>query len=74
MTNESLFLKRIQDKYKLTNIKFIFRTYNPDKIRKIRFIEPWQWQYIPFLNYKQYIKETELKLIQQLTGISKIKL
>ena len=50
-------------KYNLKNEGFIFRTYNITKIKDIRFIEPWQWQYIPFLKYKQSVKESILTMI-----------
>ena len=56
----------------LKNEGFIFRTYNINKIKDIRFIEPWQWQYIPFLKYKQSVKESILTMIQNITGINKI--
>lgn len=62
----------IKKKYHLKNEGFIFRTYNISKIKDIRFIEPWQWQYIPFLKYKQSVKESILTMIQNITGISKI--
>lgn len=67
-------LNYIKKKYNLQNTGFIFRTYNIKKIKDIRFIEPWQWQYIPFLKYKQSVKESILNMIQNITGISKIKI
>ncbi len=67
-------LNYIKKKYNLQNTGFIFRTYNIKKIKDIRFIEPWQWQYIPFLKYKQSIKESILNMIQNITEISKIKI
>lgn len=72
--NISKFLNYIKLKYKLSNTSLIFRTYNVNKIKDIRFIEPWQWQYIPFINYKQSVKESILQLIQHITGIDKIKI
>ena len=65
-------LNYIKKKYNLKNEGFIFRTYNITKIKDIRFIEPWQWQYIPFLKYKQSVKESILTMIQNITGINKI--
>lgn len=65
-------LNYIKKKYHLKNEGFIFRTYNINKIKDIRFIEPWQWQYIPFLKYKQSVKESILTMIQNITGINKI--
>ena len=67
-------LNYIKKKYNLQNTGFIFRTYSIKKIKDIRFIEPWQWQYIPFLKYKQSVKESILTMIQNITGISKIKI
>ena len=58
--NQDKFLNYIKVKYKLSNTAIIFRTYNINKIQQIRFIEPWQWQYIPFINYKQSVKESVL--------------
>ena len=58
--NQDKFLNYIKVKYKLSNTALIFRTYNINKIQQIRFIEPWQWQYIPFINYKQSVKESAL--------------
>ena len=58
--NQDKFLNYIKIKYKLSNTALIFRTYNINKIQQIRFIEPWQWQYIPFINYKQSVKESVL--------------
>lgn len=58
--NQDKFLNYIKVKYKLSNTALIFRTYNINKIQQIRFIEPWQWQYIPFINYKQSVKESVL--------------
>lgn len=65
-------LNYIKKKYNLKNEGFIFRTYSISKIKDIRFIEPWQWQYIPFLKYKQSVKESILTMIQNITGINKI--
>lgn len=72
--NQDKFLNYIKVKYKLSNTALIFRTYNINKIQQIRFIEPWQWQYIPFINYKQSVKESVLQVIQHITGIDKIKI
>lgn len=72
--NIDKFLERIKTKYNLKNTGFIFRTYNPSKIQSIRFIEPWQWKYIPFIDYKQNVKNQTLQLIHSITGINKIKI
>lgn len=67
-------LNLIKTKYNIKNTGFIFRTYNINNIKDIRFIEPWQWKYVPFMNYKQSIKESILQAIQHITGIDKIKI
>lgn len=72
--NQTLFLNSIVQKYKIKNYSLIFRTYSSKNIKTLRFIEPWQWQYIPFINYKQNIKQNILQLIQHITGIDKIKI
>ena len=72
--NQTLFLKRIVEKYHIENYDLIFRTYSSSNIKTIRFIEPWQWQYIPFVNYKQNIKTNILQLIQHITKIDKVKI
>lgn len=74
MQNESDYIHKIVDRYKLKNINLIYRTYSSAKMKNIRYIEPWQWQYIPFINYKQSVKESTLKLIHNITGIEKIKI
>ena len=47
---------------------FIVATNEQKKILKNQFkkyynIEPWQWKYIPFLKYKQSVKESILTMI-----------
>lgn len=72
--NQTKFLNNIVQKYKIKNYSLIFRTYSTKNIKTIRFIEAWQWQYIPFINYKQNIKQNVLQLIQHITGIDKVKI
>ena len=72
--NLTLFLNRLTNIYKLKTYSYIYRTYNVQNIKYIRFIEPWQWQYIPFLNYKGSIKTNVLQAIQHITGIDKVKI
>lgn len=72
--NIDKFLQRIKDRYHVKNTGFIFRTYDIKKIQGIRFIEPWQWKYIPFIDYKQNVKNSTLQLIHSITGINKIKI
>lgn len=52
----------------------IFREYSVSKIRNIRFVEPWQWNKLPFISYKQSIKQDVLDFIHKSTGISTLKL
>ena len=61
--NQTKFLKRIVDLYKIKNYDLIFRTYNTKNIRNIRFVETWQWQYIPFMTYKGSLKTNILNMI-----------
>lgn len=72
--NVDLLLKRIKELYKVKETRFIFRTYDIKKIQGIRFIEPWQWKYIPFIDYKQNVKNSTLALIHSITGINKIRI
>lgn len=50
----------------------IFRNYAVSQIKYIRLIEPWQWKYIPFLNYDSFDKGDTLKAIQKISGIDQI--
>lgn len=54
------FLHMISQKYKIKSADLVFRTYSISKIRKIKILEPWTWEYIPFLNYSgmrnEYLK------------------
>ena len=72
--NQTKFLKRIVDLYKIKNYDLIFRTYSTKNVRNIRFVETWQWQYIPFLTYKGSVKTNILNMIQHITGIDKVKI
>lgn len=51
----------------------IFRTYSSSGIKHIRLIEPWQWEYLPFLEYTD-MKGATLSAIQKITGISNVKM
>lgn len=73
-SNQTLFLKRIVEKYHIQNYDLIYRTYNVKNIINLRFIEPWQWQYIPFLTFKENIKTEILQIIQFITQIDKVKI
>lgn len=70
--NVEKFCNYLIKKYKLKETALIFRIYSINKIQAIRFIEIWQWQYIPFINYKQSIKQSILQSIQLITGINNI--
>lgn len=61
---------------KLANIDYnvLFRTYSVSKIKQINRLELWQWKNIPYVNYKDSIKQDVLQKIWDITGISKIKL
>lgn len=72
--NVDKFLQYIKNKYHIQNTGFIFRTYDIKKIQGIRFIETWQWKYIPFIDYKQNVKNSTLQLIQSITGVNKIRI
>lgn len=58
--------------YKINSYKIIFRNYNIQNIKNLHLIEPWQWKYIPFLNYTGTIKKDVLDTIHKITGISTI--
>lgn len=70
--NPSKYYEYIKNTYKLENISVIIRNYSKSNITNIRFIEPWQWKYVPFLNYKTDIKEAILQAIQEVTNINKV--
>lgn len=65
------YLKSFSNK---VNFDPIFRTYSISRIRNIRYIEPWQWSQIPFINYKQSIKQDILEFIHKSTNMSSLKL
>ena len=52
----------------------IFRNYSISQIKNIRLIEPWQWKYIPYLNYEGSLKKETLSAIQKISGINRIKI
>lgn len=52
----------------------IFRTYSISKIKKLQYIEPWQWSRIPFLLYANDMKANILNDIHKANGFSNIKL
>lgn len=62
----------LQKTYSNIDYQFIFRNYAVSQIKDIRLIEPWQWKYIPFLNYDSFDKGDTLKAIQKISGIDQI--
>lgn len=60
--------------YKNVDYNVIFRHYAISGIKNIRLIEPWQWKYIPFLNYEGSLKKDTLSAIQKISGINKIRI
>ena len=64
--------EEINRDYPGIDYKLIFRNYAVANIKNIRLIEPWQWKYIPFLNYDSFDKGDTLKAIQKISGIDTI--
>ncbi|WQJ53888.1 MAG: hypothetical protein [Wendovervirus sonii] len=62
----------LQKLYSNADYSFIFRTYSKANIQNFRMIEPWQWKYIPSLNYHGTLKKDTLDAIQKISGIDKI--
>lgn len=52
----------------------IFRTYNPNNLKKLQYIEPWQWKYVPYVKYSNTLKASFLNDIHKATGLDKIKI
>ena len=69
---EEKIIKELNRAYPGIDYKFIFRNYAVANIKNIRLIEPWQWKYIPFLNYDSFDKGDTLKAIQKISGIDTI--
>ena len=69
---EEKIIEELNRAYSGLDYKFIFRNYAIANIKDIRLIEPWQWKYIPFLNYDSFDKGDTLKAIQKISGIDKI--
>lgn len=71
---ESTFMQYLQKLNGQIDYSVIFRTYSVSRVRNIRYIEPWQWRMLPFINYKSSIKDETLKFIQKSSGIDRLKL
>ena len=69
---EEKIIEELNRAYPGIDYKFIFRNYAVTNIKNIRLIEPWQWKYIPFLNYDSFDKGDTLKAIQKISGIDTI--
>ena len=69
---EQKIIKELERAYKDVDYKSIFRIYSVSNIKNIRLIEPWQWKYLPFMNYNSFDKGETLKAIQKISGIDKI--
>lgn len=69
---EQKIIEELNKAYKGIDYSFIFRNYAVSQIKNIRLIEPWQWKYIPFLNYDSFEKGDTLKAIQKISGIDQI--
>ena len=65
---EEKIIEELNRAYSGIDYKFIFRNYAVANIKDIRLIEPWQWKYIPFLNYDSFEKGETLKAIQKIFG------
>lgn len=48
----------------------LFHNYNANKVISIRMIEPWQWKFIPYLYYKDTMKQEILTRIYQINGFN----
>lgn len=69
---EEKIIKELEKSYQNIDYSIIFRNYNVQRIKNIRLIEPWQWKYIPFLNYDSFNKGDTMKAIQKIAGFDQI--
>lgn len=69
---EEKIINELERAYPNIDYRCIFRNYSVSNIKDIRLIEPWQWKYIPFLNYDSFDKGDTLKAIQKISGIDQI--
>ena len=69
---EEKIIKELKRDYPDIDYNILFRNYAVDNIKDIRLIEPWQWKYIPFLNYDSFDKGETLKAIQKIFGFDTI--
>lgn len=69
---EEKIIKELKRDYPDIDYNILFRNYAVANIKNIRLIEPWQWKYIPFLNYDSFDKGETLKAIQKIFGFDTI--
>lgn len=69
---QDAWLKMLINKLGITNVDLLSRTYKYSGIKKIRFVDLWMYNYIPFLNYNECISGKNLKTIQKLLLNSKM--
>ena len=69
---EEKIIKELKRDYPNIDYNILFRNYAVTNIKDIRLIEPWQWKYIPFLNYDSFDKGETLKAIQKIFGFDTI--
>ena len=69
---EKKIIKELKRDYPDIDYNILFRNYAVTNIKDIRLIEPWQWKYIPFLNYDSFDKGETLKAIQKIFGFDAI--
>ena len=75
-TNQELekqFYEYIKNECHLQNTGILFRHYNMSRMQRIRLVEIWQHQLVPFLEYRGEIKQEILSLIWKVTGIDSLK-
>ena len=71
---EQKIITELERAFKGIDYKSIFRNYSVSNIKNIRLIEPWQWKYLPFMNYNSFDKGDTLKAIQKISGIDQIRI
>lgn len=69
---EEKIIKELKRDYPNIDYNILFRNYAVTNIKDIRLVEPWQWKYIPFLNYDSFDKGETLKAIQKIFGFDTI--